>query len=139
MVFEDRFGCWAFLELWRSNSAGSFTPEQPEFLTALAKPLTLALRRCQASSFVVRTARDEPRRGPVVLLLSADLQVRSQTPQAQDYLRALVPPPEDRQPIPAVAYNVAVQLPCVEEGIDSNPPVARVHVADGFWMTCCRT
>ncbi len=135
VVFEDRFGCWAFLELWRSHAAGCFTRAEAQLLADLTNPLTLALRRCQANTFVVRPSRDQPRGGPVVLLLSPDLQVRSQTPQAQEYLRALVPPAEDRQPIPAAAYNVAAQLLAVEEGIDSNPPTARVHVSEGFWMT----
>ncbi len=135
VVFEDRFGCWAFLELWRSDTAGSFTGAETRFLTDLVTPLTLALRRCQASTFVVRGPRDQPRVGPVVLLLSPELQVRSQTAQAQEYLRVLVPPGEGRQPVPAAAYNVAAQLLAVEDGIDSSPPTARVHVSDGLWMT----
>ncbi len=135
VVFEDRFGCWAFLELWRSDTAGRFTGAEAQLLAALVDPLTLALRRCQANTFVVRPPHDQPRRGPVVLVLSPDLQVRSQTPQAQAYLRELVPSAEDRQPIPAAAYNVAAQLLAVENGIDNNPPTARVHVSDGFWMT----
>lgn len=135
VVFQDRFGCWAFLELWRCNPAGPFTTTDAAFLSDLVDPLTLALRRCQANTFVVRTSSDHVRVGPVVLLLSPDLRVRSQTPQAQEYLRALVPPTEDRQPIPAAAYNVAAQLLAIEDGVDSNPPTARVHVSDGFWMT----
>jgi DNA-binding CsgD family transcriptional regulator len=134
VVFEDRFGCWAFLELWRTDT-GRFTAAQAEFLRDLVDPLTLALRRCQASAFVARAPRDEPRIGPVVLLLTPDLRVRGQTPQAEGYLRALVPPAEDRQPIPAAAYNVAAQLLAVEDGVDANPPTARVHVAGGLWMT----
>ena len=70
-----------------------------------------------------------------MLVLSADLQVRSQTPQTMAYLQTLVPAAEGRQPIPAVAYNVGAQLLAVEDGIDSNPPTARVHVSDGLWMT----
>lgn len=135
VVFEDRFGCWAFLELWRLTPAGRFTRAEAAFLADLTEPLTLALRRCQASTFLVRPPRALPRGGPVVLLLSPELQVRSQTPQAMKYLRALVPPAEDRLPIPAVAYNVAAQLLAVEDDVDGNPPTARVHVADGLWMT----
>ncbi|HEV2774414.1 MAG TPA: helix-turn-helix transcriptional regulator [Solirubrobacteraceae bacterium] len=135
VVFEDRFGCWAFLELWRSTTEAPFTRAEARFLADLADPLTAALRGCQAGTFVVRPPRDSPRVGPVVLLLSPELDVRNQTPQAQQYLRALVPPAVDRQPIPAVAYNVAAQLLAVEDGIDSHPPTARVHVSDGFWMT----
>ena len=135
VVFKDRFGCWAFLELWRADPAGPFTRAEAVFLADLADLLTLTLRRCQANTFVARPRRDQPRVGPVVLVLSPELRVRSQTPQAQAYLRALVPPAEDRLPIPAAAYNVAAQLLAVEDGIDTNPPTARVHVSDGLWMT----
>ena len=135
VVFKDRFGCWAFLELWRTEAAGCFASAEGQYLSDLAEPLTRALRRCQADTFSVRPPRDQPRLGPVVMVLSPDLEVRSQTPHAQEYLRALVPPAEHRQPIPAAAYNVAAQLLAVENGIDPNPPTARVHVADGLWMT----
>jgi DNA-binding CsgD family transcriptional regulator len=134
VVFEDRFGCWAFLELWRAGGM-CFTATDARFLRDLVDPLTLTLRRCQASTFVARAPRDQPRIGPVVLLLTPELRVRGQTPQAEGYLRALVPPAEDRQPIPAAAYNVAAQLLAVEDGVDANPPTARVHVSGGLWMT----
>jgi DNA-binding CsgD family transcriptional regulator len=135
VVFRDRYGCWAFLELWRVGSAARFSDAEAAFLAGLAPPLTLALRRCQATTFAGSATGDQPRLGPVVLLLSPDLRVRSQTPQAQEYLRALVPPAEGRQPIPAVAYNVAAQLLAAEDGIDNHPPTARVHVSDGVWLT----
>ena len=133
LVFRDRFGCWGFLDLWRSGSP--FSPAEAAYLTGIADPLTLALRRSQASAFRSGAARHAPRPGPVVLLLSADLHVRGQTPQTQDYLRVLVPPEEDRPPIPASAYNVAAQLLAVEAGIDRNPPSARVHLSGGLWVT----
>ena len=74
--------------------------------------------------------------GPVVLLLSPMLEVRAQTPQTQRYLRVLVPPEaEDQAPVPAGAYNVAAQLLAAEAGVDDNPPVARVHLSSGRWLT----
>lgn len=135
VVFADRFGCWAFLELWRSGAAGRFSQAEAALLAELVEPLTLALRRCQASTFAMRPERDLPRVGPVVLLLSPELQVRGQTPETMEYLRVLVPPEEGRQPVPAAAYNVAAQLLATEAGVDSNPPSARVHLADCRWMT----
>ena len=134
-VFADQFGCWAFLELWRSSAAGRFTRAEASFLADLAEPLTRALRRCQASTFVIGPTRDPPRVGPIALVLSPELDVRSQTPETIEYLRVLVPSAEDRQPIPAAAYNVAAQLLAKEAGVDGNPPSARVHVSDGLWMT----
>jgi DNA-binding NarL/FixJ family response regulator len=71
-----------------------------------------------------------------VLLLSPALQVRAQTPQTQRYLRILVPPGADHQaPVPASAYNVAAQLLATEAEADTNPPLARVHLAGGRWLT----
>jgi DNA-binding CsgD family transcriptional regulator len=73
--------------------------------------------------------------GPVVLLLSAGLDVVGQTPETAAYLRTLVPPPGNSAPVPAAAYNVAAQLLAVEAGIDAHPAAARVHLADGRWLT----
>jgi len=68
-------------------------------------------------------------------VLSPYLEVRAQTPETDEYLRFLVPPDVDRQPIPAGAYNVAAQLLSVEAGIDNHPPSARVHLSAGVWLT----
>jgi DNA-binding CsgD family transcriptional regulator len=135
VVFKDRFGCWAFLELWRTGTTVPFSSTEATFLAELAKPLTLALRRCLGNTFLTTSARDFPRVGPVVLLLSPELQVRGQTPETSDTLRLLVPPAQDHAPIPASAYNAAAQLRAVEEGADSNPPSARVHLRQGVWVT----
>ena len=134
VVFRDRFGCWAFLELWRINSGTRFTDGEVEFLTEIAGPVTQALRRCQARAFDESTSAED-RTGPVVLVLSPELEVRAQTPDTERYLRVLVPPDVDRDPIPAGAYNVAAQLLAVESGVDDHPPSARVHLAGGVWLT----
>lgn len=134
-VFRDRFGCWAFLELWRSASRGRFGPAEAAFLSDVAEPLTLALRTLQRSAFVAGRVPTVPLPGPVVLLLSPDLHVHGQTPETQEYLRVLVPPAENRPPIPASAYNVAAQLLAVEAGVDRNAPRARVHLSEGLWVT----
>jgi hypothetical protein len=70
-----------------------------------------------------------------VLVLSPELQIRGQTLETSEYLKILIPPVRDRDPIPAIAYNVAAQLLAVEADIDGNAPSTRVHVADGLWMT----
>ena len=59
-----------------------------------------------------------------------------QTPQTQHYLRRLVPPEAAGQPaVPAGAYNVGAQLLAREAGVDGNPPLARVHLGGGRWLT----
>lgn len=135
VVFPDQHGCWGFLELFRDAARGPFTSAEAAFLADLVPPLTRALRHSQAACFATATDQDRAHAGPVVLLLSPDLQVLGQTPDTHDYLRILVPPTGNRPPIPASAYNVAGQLLAVEAGVDSHPATARVHLSDGLWVT----
>ncbi len=135
VAFRDRFGCWAFLDLWRSGTQAPFGQSDAHFLARVAAPIATALRRCQASTFVLGGARTASRFGPVVLLLSPDLRVHGQTPETHEYLSALLPSEPGRAPIPASAYNVGAQLIATEQGIDDNAPFARVHLADGHWLT----
>ena len=51
VTFTDRFGCWGFLDLWRSAPAPAFDNQAAGFLGQLSGPLTLALRRTQAGTF----------------------------------------------------------------------------------------
>jgi hypothetical protein len=136
-VFRDRSGCWGFLDLWRDGK--TFTPDEVAVLTTLVGPLTAGLRFSQAQTFATSlpgpAGRFRPRIGPVVLLLSDDLRVLGQTPETDVHLRALVPPSEGRDPIPASAYNVGAQLLAVESGVDKNPALARVHLAAGVWVS----
>ena len=135
LVLADQFGCWAFLELWRTRPATPFSRADAVFLTEVAGPLTQALRRCQQGAFALPPVRHRPRAGPVMLLLTSDLRVRGQTPPSMDYLRLLVPPEEGRAPVPAAAYNVAAQLLASEAGVDGNPAWARVAVPEAELMT----
>lgn len=133
IVFRDRFGCWGFLELWRAGAGNRFHPDEAVFLADIARAVTAALRRTQSNTFVARSSVVP--RGPLVLLLSPDLDVVSQTPETHEFLRTLVPPADDRPPIPASAYNVAAQLLANEAGVDSHPPRTRVHLSEGLWLT----
>lgn len=134
-VYRDRFGCWGFLDLWRHGSAAAtFSDVDSALLADVAEPITSALRRCQAATFHVR-APEAARLGPLVLLLDKDLRVLGQTSPTDDYLRALIPPPDGQPPIPASAFNVAAQLIAAEAGVDDHPPTARVHMSGGLWLT----
>jgi DNA-binding CsgD family transcriptional regulator len=135
MVFRDRHGCWAFLELWR-GAGRTFDEADAAVLADLVPPVTAALRRAQARTFAAAgSPRNRPDAGPLVLLLSSDLEVERSTSGTRDPLRLLVPRDDDRPPVPAGAYNVAAQLLAVEAGVDAHPPTARVHLADGLWLT----
>jgi DNA-binding CsgD family transcriptional regulator len=130
-VHRDRHGCWGFLDLWRIG--GRFERAESDFLAVLAGPITRALRRAQARSFLA--AGPAPAGGPVILLLAADLGVRAQTPLTLRLLRRLVPPDGAAAPVPSGAYNVAAQLLAVEDGVDGHAPMTRVHVDAGHWVT----
>ena len=132
LVFRDRFGWWGFLDLWRRETP--FTDDEVAALTAVRPELTSRLRGVQAAGFL---AGDVPAgvRGPGALILTPTLTIRAQTPQTQDWLSALVPPPSGRSPVPASAYNVAAQLLATEAGVDDHPPQARVHLGGGAWLT----
>ena len=132
--FRDRHGLWGVLDLWRFRGDSPFSDNDLAYLSAVAPPITEALRQCLARSFDDPTPTPRPS-GPVVLFLSPELQVLGQTPETDAYLRALLPPDADRRPIPAGAYNVAAQLLALEAGVDDHPAVSRVHMGGGVWLT----
>lgn len=132
IAFADRFGWWAFLDLWREG--GRFSSEESELVALLAAPVTAALRASRAAMFVHRDADASRATEPAVLLLGRDLIVLQQTPGAEAQLRALLPTEESRRPIPATAYNVAAQLLAVELALDAHRPLVRTAVAPGQWI-----
>jgi DNA-binding NarL/FixJ family response regulator len=134
LVFRDRFGIWAFLDLWRFDTDPPFTETEIATLAEDVPVITDALRRCQARGFDQSSPGPE-RPGPAVLFLSPELEVRGQTQETDGYLRALLPPDFDRQPVPAGAYNVAAALLAYEAGIHPHLPVARVRLVGGVWLT----
>ena len=70
-----------------------------------------------------------------MLLLSPELSLLAQTPQTDALPAGLVPPEGGGRPVPAAAYNVGAQLLAVEDGVDGNPPAARVHLSGGHWLS----
>lgn len=123
LVTEDRYGCWSFLELWRTGVQPVFDRADAALLRAVAEPLTEALRRCAQHGFVAGGVTGAPTRtGPLVLVLSPELDVRGMTAEVEGYLRVLVPTADDRARLPAAADNVTAQLLANEAGVDARPP-----------------
>src|SRR5215469_555709 len=58
-VHRDRFGCWAFLDLWRSQGAAPFARAELEFLHSIAGPLATALRHSQAAAFTAQRGGEQ--------------------------------------------------------------------------------
>jgi DNA-binding CsgD family transcriptional regulator len=132
-VFRDQYGSWGFLDLWRTD--GTFSEAECSLLQEFTEFVTAHLRRSLAPTFERGSDNVAEASGPAVLLLSEDIELLTQTPQTDAYLRELLPPDAGRSPVPAAAYNVAAQLLAREEGVDDHPPSARVHVRDGSWVT----
>ncbi len=133
-VFADQFGCWGFLDLWRNQTRGPFGSADAGFIAAVAAPITTAIRKCQARTFVDPATAHRPDLGPVVLTLEDNLRIASRTAASRAWLDALLPPEPDQKAIPASVYNVAAQLLAAEKGVDAHPAFARTHLADGFWL-----
>jgi DNA-binding CsgD family transcriptional regulator len=135
IVFWDRHGCWAWLDLWRYTPAPPFTDLDARFLTQLWSPLTTGLGLAQARTFVPDQV-PVPLQGPAVLVLAPDLQVRMQTSAAVETLYRLNPPDDPIPAIPAAAYNVAAALIAVEQHVPVGPAAwSRVHLGHGRWVT----
>ena len=135
VVFADRFGCWGFLDLWRDAGRGPFAGADAEFLAQVAPSVATALRLCQSRAFVQVATSHRNEHGPVVLTLDDDLRIYSRTAASKAWLERLLPPMPSEPTVPASVYNVAAQLLAAEAGVDDHPAWARVHLADGFWLT----
>ena len=69
VVCADRFGCWAWLDLWRTRA--TYTPDETAFLADVAPVLTMGLREAQARTFVDDAAALDLY-GPAVIVLDPD-------------------------------------------------------------------
>lgn len=134
-VFADRFGCWAWMDLWRT-SRSPFTSTERDLIASVVPCLTTALRSAQARTFT--NPSQVWSGGPAVLVLGADLRVQVGTPAAREALHRLNPPDDPAvvaQAIPAAAYNLAAALVAAENGVPIGPPWSRVHLGAGRWVT----
>lgn len=135
LVFRDTHGCWSWLDLWRGTELGQFDDDELRYLADIVEMVTRGLRGAVARTFDEESGEPIEGDGPLVLVLSPQLQVMAQTPDTEAYLRTLIPPVGDRNAIPAAAYNVAAQVLAAEAGIDSHQPSARVHLHGGVWLS----
>ncbi len=132
VVCADRFGCWAWLDLWRTGT--TYAPADAAFLAELAPVLTVGLREAQARTFVDDAAALDLS-GPAVVVLGPDLAVRSQTVWAGEALFKLNPPDDPVPTVPAAVYHVAAALLAAEAGVPVGEPWSRVHLGEGRWVT----
>jgi DNA-binding CsgD family transcriptional regulator len=133
VVFADRYGCWALLDLWRVGG-GFFSADEIRSLAALVGPVSDGMRQAVARTFVDPDRQLHPV-GPAVVLLGPDLQVRRQTEAAAETLLRLNPPDEPMAPIPAAAYNIAAALIAQEQDLPIGPVWSRIHLGGSRWVT----
>lgn len=134
VVFADRFGCWAFLDLLRTSPSGPFTDAERDLLVRIEPVLTRGLRATQSRAFTPDEDAFELD-GPAVVLLDDDLTVLTQTTTAGAALMQLNPPGTDMAPIPAAVYNLAGALVALESQVSIGSPRSRVHLGSGRWVT----
>ena len=132
LALWDRYGCWAWLDLWRKD--GEFTRAETAALHEMATTVARGLREAQARTFLT-SAEPVEIGGPAVVVLDARLRVTSTTTWAKDALHRLNPPDEPMPAIPAAVYNVAAALLAHEDGVPVGPPWSRVHLGSGRWIT----
>lgn len=133
VIFSDRFGCWGVLDLWRL-AGRSFSEDELRTLRTLVPPVTAGLRAAIARTFLDPEQQLHPL-GPAVLILDADLQVRTQTQAAAEALLRLNPPEEPIAPVPAAAYNIASALVAAEHQVPVGPIWSRIHLGGSRWVT----
>ena len=132
VTFDDQWGRWGFLELWRCSAM--FSDGERDRLAALSPIVTPSLRMAVARTFTVPDARPA-RLESGVILVDDDLKVRSVTSGAAEALMRLLPPTEPGPPVPAAAYNVVAALLAHEDGIWPGEPWARVHLGSNRWAS----
>lgn len=143
-VFGDKYGCWGWLDLWRSGDEGLFTEPESSYLATAAPVIAAGLRRSRAAQ-MRRDARGasetevedgRPGRGlpgQAVLTLDAGLGITGRSASAADWISLLQPGPHPYQAVPAEVFNVAAQLLAREAGVDSHAASARVPIGFGQW------
>jgi DNA-binding CsgD family transcriptional regulator len=132
-VFADRYGCWGFLDLWRTSGT-PFTAAELAVLGSVNEAITAGLRRSVARTFVGPDQQLLPV-GPAIVLLDPDLQVQSQTAAAGRALLQLNPPDEPVAPVPAAAYNIGAALVATEQGMPIGPVWSRIQLGGCRWVT----
>jgi DNA-binding CsgD family transcriptional regulator len=135
VVLADRFGCWAWLDLWRGGGAPVFAPQEADFLAAIAPVVAAALRDCRARDFQRGPGPAIPLPAQAVLTLDEDLAVVGQTSSAAAWLELLQRGPRPYDGVPAEVLNVAAQLLAREARIDDRHAASRLPIGGGSWAS----
>ena len=146
-AFGDKYGCWGWLDLWRSADAGLFTDTESTFLATAAPVIAAGLRQSRAEQMRRDARQRHGKQGPeagegrelrtlpgqAVLTLDEGLGITGRSASAAEWLDLLQPGPHPYEAVPAEVFNVAAQLLARESGLDSHESSARVPIGFGRW------
>jgi DNA-binding CsgD family transcriptional regulator len=128
---RDAHGCWGWMEAYRDRGDQPFREEDLEFLGSVASSLGTALRR--GLGVVPQASEDMPEAGSGVIVLDADLRVRTMTAGARIWIGAF-PLAEVFAAwgmLPAVVYPLATRA---RAGAGVAQAQALDRVCDGRWV-----
>lgn len=126
---RDGYGCWGWLEAYRSSDAPGFAEADTGLLGELARPLGAALRKQAA-----RAPATSSRRSPGVLVLDRELRATGWTATACAWLNEF-PGAVHRQAglLPSVVYAVAGRARAGSAGLPRPAAHGRVRTRAGAW------
>jgi DNA-binding CsgD family transcriptional regulator len=134
VVFSDRFGCWGFLDLWRSAGDPDFSPEELDLLTLLSVPITHAIRRCLAATFVADPDPDPVPEGPAGLTCRA-ARMSHDRPSGRNDIAVTIEktPPAARVALFSAAFGLTARetelIGLVVSGSDTREVAARMFLS----------
>lgn len=122
---------WGSVCLSRHTGSPDFTRAEARFVGALAEPLALALRGAlllDADTVVADGA-------PGILMVTAEGELESATPPAQEWLEQLTDDPQGLAPMGLPAAVHAVAMRALADGSDPHVARVRVRTSGGVWLT----
>ena len=129
-VLADEFGCWGYLELWRTG--GAFTDAERDSVRARIPALTAPLRAAQAAAFSAPApSLGDELDGPAVMVLGPSGEVHSTTAAAQAWAKRLAPLQlRHGMEVPGVAFSLAARA-----ALCLGKAMVRLQVAEGVCLT----
>jgi DNA-binding CsgD family transcriptional regulator len=133
VVLRDAFGTWGYIKLWRDRDEMAFAAEELRLLEDVAPYLGSAMRR-QVTH--VQHAAAGADISAAVLVLGAELRVRSMTASAQAWLARLPggAMARSRGYLPQSIYAAAARAMAAScPAVSDLPARLRVRTVDGAW------
>ena len=131
VLFADRRGAWGTLSIFSGTDDLAFSPEQLDFLAALAPAFTRGIR----TGLLAQLPRVAPMRdsGPAVIIVDADNRIVQSSPGAQVHLQQMAAVPRMGDPLHYVQALVSGARRFASGEVDRMPR-SRARTRDGVWL-----